>query len=53
MLAGLRDPYVAQALALLHARPEHAWTVTNLAREVGQSRSVFPERCTHYPDSRR
>jgi len=47
-LAGLRDPHVAQALALLHGRPEHAWTVAGLAREVGQSRSVFAERFTYY-----
>jgi AraC-like DNA-binding protein len=43
-LAGLRDPVVGQALALLHGEPREAWTVERLAREVGVSRSVFAER---------
>jgi len=47
-LAGLRDPHVAKALALLHGRPEHPWTVEELAREVGLSRTVLAERFAHY-----
>jgi AraC-like DNA-binding protein len=43
-LAGLRDPIVGQALALLHGGPQEPWTVERLAREVGVSRSVFAER---------
>lgn len=43
-LAGLRDPQIGRALALLHARPAHAWTAESLALEVGMSRSVFAER---------
>jgi len=43
-LAGLRDPHVGRALALLHARPTEKWTADSLAREVGMSRSVFAER---------
>jgi AraC-like DNA-binding protein len=43
-LAGLRDPYVGRALALLHDRVAHAWTVEALAREVGLSRSALGER---------
>jgi AraC-like DNA-binding protein len=43
-LAGLRDPQVGRALALLHARPKEEWTAESLAREVGLSRSVFAER---------
>ncbi len=43
-LAGLRDPYVGRALALLHARPEHAWQVDTLAGAVGLSRSALAER---------
>jgi AraC-like DNA-binding protein len=43
-LAGLRDPQVGRALALLHARPTQAWTAESLATEVGMSRSVFAER---------
>lgn len=45
-LAGLRDRFVAQALALMHARPVYAWTVEALAREVGISRSGLAQRFT-------
>jgi len=47
-LAGLRDPLVAGALNVLHERTAHRWTVAQLAREVGCSRSVLAERFTHY-----
>jgi AraC-like DNA-binding protein len=43
-LAGLRDPHVGRALALLHARPSEEWTAESVAREVGLSRSAFAER---------
>ncbi|WP_349261226.1 AraC family transcriptional regulator [Povalibacter sp.] len=43
-LAGLHDPQIGRALALLHARPAEAWTAEALAVEVGMSRSVFAER---------
>lgn len=43
-LAGLRDPNIARALRLIHARPGHAWTVDALAREAGVSRSILAER---------
>jgi AraC-like DNA-binding protein len=43
-LAGLRDPQVSRALALLHGRPIDEWTAESLAREVGMSRSAFAER---------
>jgi len=45
-LAGLRDPQIGRALALLHARPTEPWTAEGLALEVGMSRSVFAERFT-------
>lgn len=45
-LAGLRDPYVGKALALLHAHAGRAWTVDELAREVALSRSTLAERFT-------
>ncbi len=45
-LAGLRDPTVGHALAVLHQRPADAWTLERLAREVGVSRSVLAERFT-------
>ena len=47
-LAGLRNPHVAKALALLHGRPEHSWTVEELARKVGLSRTGLAERFMHY-----
>jgi len=45
-LAGLRDPMVGQALALLHTQISRDWTAEELAREVGASRSAFAERFT-------
>jgi len=47
-LAGLRNPHVTKALALLHGRPEYPWTVEEVAREVGLSRTVLAERFLHY-----
>jgi AraC-like DNA-binding protein len=47
-LAGLRDPLVGDALKRLHHEPARTWTVDELAREVGCSRSVIAERFTHY-----
>jgi AraC-like DNA-binding protein len=45
-LAGLRDPAVGRALALMHARLKEDWTVDGLARESSLSRSAFAERFT-------
>lgn len=47
-LTGLRDPLVGASLALMHARPAHAWTVELLAKEVGASRTVLADRFAHY-----
>jgi AraC-like DNA-binding protein len=47
-LAGLRDPTVARALALLHERPDQPWTLADLARDVGLSRSALADRFTHF-----
>ncbi len=47
-LAGVRDPDVGKALALLHRQPAHPWTIATLAHEVGLSRSVLAERFRHY-----
>jgi AraC-like DNA-binding protein len=47
-LAGLRDRYVGRALALLHERPAHDWTIDELGREVGLSRSALHERFVQY-----
>jgi len=43
-LAGLRDPFVGKTLALMHGDPARNWTIEELAREVGLSRSVLAER---------
>jgi len=43
-LAGLRDRYVGRALSLLHEHPEHPWTIEELGRHVGLSRSALHER---------
>jgi AraC-like DNA-binding protein len=45
-LAGLRDPLVGHALALMHGDPAAPWTVERLARAVAISRSVLAERFT-------
>ena len=43
-LAGLRDTYVARALALMHHDIARPWTVDELGREVGLSRSALADR---------
>jgi AraC-like DNA-binding protein len=45
-LAGVRDRYVGRALSLLHAQSAHPWTVDELARKVGLSRSALAQRFT-------
>jgi len=47
-LAGLRDPVVGRALAVLHGRPAEDWSINSLAREVGLSRSALSERFTQF-----
>jgi len=43
-LAGVRDRHVGRALELMHADPARGWTVPELARAAGISRSVLTER---------
>jgi len=43
-LAGLRDRFVGRALALMHDDPATEWTVDELGRRVGLSRSALHER---------
>ncbi len=45
-LAGLKDSFVSRALGLLHRRVAKQWTVDDLGREVGLSRSALAERFT-------
>ena len=47
-LAGARDAEVGKTLALMHRHPAHPWTLADLAKEVGISRSVLAERFRHY-----
>jgi len=47
-LAGARDPFIGQALGLLHKEPAQQWTVSNLARRVGLSRTRLAERYRHF-----
>jgi len=47
LLAGLRDPAVGKALALLHTRLAQNWTAEDLAHEVNLSRSAFADRFTN------
>ncbi len=43
-LAALRDPSLARALSVMHARPAQPWTTETLAKEACLSRSAFAER---------
>ena len=43
-LAGLRDRFVGRALALLHDKPATAWSMDELGKQVGLSRSALHER---------
>jgi AraC-like DNA-binding protein len=46
-LAGVNDRIVGGALNALHKRPAYAWTLEELARTSGTSRSVLAERFQH------
>ena len=43
-LMGVNDRIVGAALRLMHAQPAHPWTLEDLARGAGTSRSVLAER---------
>jgi AraC-like DNA-binding protein len=45
-LAGLRDRRIGKVIELLHERPAHDWTLEELGREAGMSRSVLADRFT-------
>lgn len=43
-LAALRDRHVGKAIGLMHERPAEPWTIDELGRQVGLSRSALHER---------
>ncbi|MFL6673841.1 MAG: AraC family transcriptional regulator [Massilia sp.] len=43
-LAGLHDRFVGRTLALMHEQPARDWTIDELGRRVGLSRSALHER---------
>jgi len=47
-LAGARDVEIGKAMTLMHHRPEHPWTIAELAKETGLSRTVFSDRFRHF-----
>ena len=47
-LAGARDPIISEVLALLHKEPADPWTIANLARRVGLSRTRLAERFRNF-----
>jgi AraC-like DNA-binding protein len=46
LLAGLSDPALAKSLREIHEDVSRRWTIEQLARVAGMSRSVFAERFT-------
>jgi AraC-like DNA-binding protein len=47
-LAAARDPIVGDALAAIHRDPARPWTLDELARAAGTSRTVLVERFARY-----
>jgi len=43
-LAGMQDARIGQVIALIHQRPEHAWSLASLAKQAGMSRSALSAR---------
>jgi AraC-like DNA-binding protein len=44
LLQALMDPELSKAVALMHSKPDHPWTVAALAGHVGMSRTAFAVR---------
>ena len=51
-LAGVRDPFMGKCLTLLHTKAQYHWTLAELAKAVGLSRSALVERFTRYLSER-
>jgi AraC-like DNA-binding protein len=43
-IAALQDPRLSKAIVMMHKEPGKSWTVAELAKEAGNSRSVFAQR---------
>jgi AraC-like DNA-binding protein len=43
-IEALRDPRLGRVIAALHREPGRSWTLAEMAREMGSSRSVFAKR---------
>jgi len=50
LFAALGDPAVSKALALISKSPRDPWTLDQLARQAGVSRTVLSARFGHYLD---
>ena len=45
-ISALADPRLSKALLAIHGAPERSWTIAELAKSSGLSRSVFAEKFT-------
>lgn len=43
-LAALKDGQISEALRIIHSAPQISWTLENIARNIGMSRSAFARR---------
>lgn len=48
--AGLNDPVVGQAIQAIHERPAHDWSLVELAKQAGVSRTVLSTRFVELMD---
>jgi len=44
MLKVYSDPHLVKAIQCIHKNPERSWTLVNLSKEAGLSRTLFAER---------
>jgi len=47
-LAGARDPVISEVLALLHKEPADPWTIADLGKRVGLSRTRLADRFRYF-----